>query len=151
MVLGKFILEGLKKSGNLLFFHFYYLFPLSSPINKHIFREIKNIVIYFCVQSIRIIEQKFMIHCVLKIINVNVYFNIIKNKIVWHVRIIVHKMTVVIINSVVWNIFHKERSIFWIKKYYIKRKFYALWKYNFYYYILVIISKVFQYLYQNKF
>ena len=42
------------------------------------------------------VEHKFIIHHVLKIISVNVYCNITKNKIFLHVRIIVHK----------WLIFH---------------------------------------------
>ena len=66
---------------------------------KHIFHEIKKIAIYFCVNGIRIVEDKFIIHYSLKIISVSVYCNIIKNRIFSHVRIIVHKMTVLIFHD----------------------------------------------------
>ena len=51
-------------------------------------------------KNIRIVEHKFIIHWLLKIINVSVCCNIIKNKIFSHVRIIVHKMTVLIFHAV---------------------------------------------------
>ena len=44
-------------------------------------------------KGIRIVEQKFIIYYLLKIISVSVYCNIIRNKIFSHIRIIVHKMT----------------------------------------------------------
>ena len=67
---------------------------------EHIFHEINNIAIYFCVKGIRIVEHKFIVHYLLKIISATVYCNIIKNKIFSHVRIIVHKITVLIFHAV---------------------------------------------------
>ena len=51
-------------------------------------------------KGIRIVEHKFITHYLLKIISVSGYCNIIKNKIFSHVRIIVHKMTVLIFHAV---------------------------------------------------
>ena len=46
------------------------------------------------------VEHKFIIHHLPKTIDVNVYCNVIKNKIFWHVQIIVYKMTILIFNAV---------------------------------------------------
>ena len=48
----------------------------------------------------RIVEHKFIIHYLLKIISVSIYCNIIKNEIFSHVPIIVHEMTVLIFHAV---------------------------------------------------
>ena len=45
-------------------------------------------------KGIRIVEHKFIIHYVPKIISVNVYCNMMKNEIFSRVRIMVHKITV---------------------------------------------------------
>ena len=51
-------------------------------------------------KGIRIVEHKFIIHYLLKIICVSFYCNIIKNKIFSRVRIIAHKMIVLIFHAV---------------------------------------------------
>ena len=51
-------------------------------------------------KRIRIVEHKFIIHYLLKIISVSVYCNIRENKIFSHVRIIVHKITALIFHAV---------------------------------------------------
>ena len=50
-------------------------------------------------KGIRIVKHKFIIHYLLKIISVSVYCNIIRNKIFSPVRIIVHKMTMLIFHA----------------------------------------------------
>ena len=75
-------------------------------------------------KDIGIVKHKFIIYYLLKIISVSVYCNIIKNKIFSHVRIIVHKMTVLIFHAVELfldlseNINLKEKNLTLVNVYY---------------------------------
>ena len=75
-------------------------------------------------ERVRIVEYKFIIHYLLKIISVSIYCNVAKNEIFSHVRIIVHKMTVLIFHTVELfldlseNINLKEKNLKVVNLYY---------------------------------
>ena len=97
------------------------------------FMKLKTLQYIFCVKGIRIVEHKFIIHYLLKVISVSVYCNIITNKIFSHVRIIIHKMTVLFFHAV--NLFLDLSENINLKEKNLKLSMYIIDRPNTYYFL----------------